>query len=181
MADIVLAESGGRTWLVNGEMYIDDLLAGTLPENISIEFVACETFSDIDRLWSQSNAATISRDVPWLINPAIVARIRGTTEQGVVFTQWSAQLDEQARATIRKFAQRAIEIGSAEVVLVSYSAPESEALQADLAKLRSAVVEAELATLGVARSRIVRASRQVTHEQRAAAEIERIDMLLKRQ
>ncbi len=42
MADIVLAESGGRTWLVTGEMYIDDLLAGTLPANITIEFVACE-------------------------------------------------------------------------------------------------------------------------------------------
>jgi hypothetical protein len=181
MADIVLAENGGQTWLVTGDKYIDDLLAGTLPAQITIEFVACDSYTEIDRLWSESGGANAGVDAPWLINPAIVARIRGTTEQRVAFTQWSAQLDEIARETIRRFAACATEIASAEVVLVSYLAADSAALHIDLANLRSAVIEAELTNLGVASSRIVRASRPVTNAETTAAETQRIDILLNRQ
>ena len=42
MADIVLAEFGGQAWLVGGEEYIDDLLANTLPQHVTIELVACD-------------------------------------------------------------------------------------------------------------------------------------------
>jgi hypothetical protein len=181
MADIVLAENGGQTWLITGDKYIDDLLAGTLPADITVEFVACETYSEIDGLWLQSGGSTTGVEAPWLINPAIVARIRGIEQQGIVFAQWSAQLDENACTLIRKFAARAGESASAEVVLVSYLAPDGGALQSDLANLRSALIEAELARLGVAPSRIVRASRPVTNTQAAVVETQRIDIRLRPQ
>lgn len=181
MAEIVLAECGGRTWLVTGDKYIDDLLAGTLPAHITIEFVACDSYADIDRLWSESGGANAGVDAPWLINPAIVARIRGTAEQGIAFTEWSAQLDEIALEAIRGFAAYATEAAGAEVVLVSYLAPDNAALQTDLAKLRCGVIEAELTKLGVASSRIVRASRPVANARAASAEAQRVDILLNRQ
>jgi hypothetical protein len=177
MADIVLAESGGQTWLITGDKFIDDLLAGTLPAHITLEFITCETYADIDRLWSQSGGATAGSEAPWLINPAVVARIRGATEQSVVFTQWSAHLDDSARAVIGRFAAFATELASAQVVIVSHLMPDSAALQTDLASLRCAVIEAELIALGVAASRIVRASRTITG-QTSAGESERIDIRL---
>jgi hypothetical protein len=181
MADIVLAHSSGQTWLVSGEKYIDDLLAGTLPADVTVEFVACETYADIDRLWSQGGDAIAGFEAPWLINPAIVARIRGTAEHSVVFTQWSAHLNENARAVIARFAASATEIASAEVLIVSYAMPDSLALQTDLANLRSAVIEAELIALGVGPRQIVRASRTIADGSTNAGETERIDILLNRQ
>ena len=76
MADIVLAEHRGQAWLVSGEQYIDDLLANTLPGDISIEFIACQSDSDVTILWVQSGRQPTSAGLPWMIHPAIVTRIR---------------------------------------------------------------------------------------------------------
>ena len=70
MADIVLAEHRGQTWLVSGEQYIDDLLANTLPGDISIEFIACQSDSDVTVLWVQNGAQPASAGSPWIINPS---------------------------------------------------------------------------------------------------------------
>ena len=77
MADIVLAEHRGQTWLVSGERYIDDLLANTLPRDISIEFVACESEFDVTILWVQNCGQPTLAGAPWIIHPAIATRIRG--------------------------------------------------------------------------------------------------------
>ena len=54
MADITLAEFNGRVWLVGGEVHIDDLLANTLPPDVSIEMVRCESQSEVHSLWVQN-------------------------------------------------------------------------------------------------------------------------------
>ena len=180
MADIVLAEHSGQAWLVGGEEYIDDLLANTLPANVSIEFVACESHSDVHLLWTQNCGQLNASAMPWMIHPAIVSRIRGVSaEHSVFFAEWSAQLDNDARSTIRASADRAANCGDAEVLLISYLEPNGQHLLTDLANLRSALIEAELSALGVVRARIVRTTRDLTDLPNVGTESQRIDIVVR--
>src|ERR1700722_18893509 len=121
MADIVLAEHRGQTWLVSGERYIDDLFANTLPRDISIEFVACESESDVNVLWVQNCGQPKLAGAPWMIHPAIATRIRGKVAgHSVFFGQWSAMLDPDARSVIRAAAVWAADTTDADVVLAMY-------------------------------------------------------------
>ena len=106
MADIILAECGGQAWLVGGEQYIDDLLANTLSPDISIELVTCQSNQDVNHLWAQNSGPQSETGVPWVIHPAIFARVRRASAQdrSVFFGQWSARLDEDAQMTIRSAA-----------------------------------------------------------------------------
>src|SRR4051794_8537275 len=162
MADVILAEYDGRTWLVSGERYIDDLLANTLPSNVSIEFVACKSKVDVDSLWVQNCGAQSDAGSPWMIHPAIAARIR-RTEPGhsVFFAQWSVLLDDDAHAVIRASASRALQHAEVDVVLTRYVGAGGPQAMADLANLRASLVEAELAKLGVPSRRILRDTRDV--------------------
>jgi hypothetical protein len=178
-ADIVLAEHRGQVWLVSGEQYIDDLLANTLPIDVSIEFVACESHSEIDELWERSFAPSSVSRTPWMIHPAIVDRIRcASTGHCVIFGQWSALLDDHARVAIEAAAEFSARTGDANVTLISYVAPDGPPLAADLAALRSGLIEVELTRLGIARSRIARASRAPSDGPGNGSEAQRIDIII---
>jgi hypothetical protein len=178
-ADIVLAEHRGQVWLVSGEQYIDDLLANTLPTDVSIEFVACESHSEIDELWERSFAPPQVPRPPWMIHPAIVNRVRrASMGHCVIFGQWSALLDDDARAAIGVAAEFSARTRDASVTLISYVAPDNPSLSADLAALRSGLIEAELARLGIARSRIGRASRAQSDGSGDGSQAQRIDIII---
>jgi hypothetical protein len=180
MADIVLAEHRGQTWLVSGEGYIDDLLANTLPRDVSIEFVACESQSEVNVLWVQNCGQPSDGGAPWIIHPAIATRIRGTVAgHSVFFSQWSAMLDEDAHSVIRAAAVWAADSGDTGVVLTMYVAPESAKAMVDLANLRSSLIEAELTALGVAPHRIARDTRDVATVPGMGAESQRVDIIMK--
>jgi hypothetical protein len=123
MADITLAECDGNTWVVGGEQYIDDLLANTLPPDVTIELIACDSKSDVMALWMQ-NCGPLPDGVygdPWVIHPAIAQRIRrASPDHAVFFAQWSAMLDADALAVIHAAALRAAEHPEAPVVLAQY-------------------------------------------------------------
>ncbi len=103
MADIILAEVGENTWLVEGEQHFHDLLRGILPPSITIEVARCNTPAEMYARWeARSGAAQAGPNaVPWLINPVIVRRIKGSLgEQSVLFAPWSVLLDEAATALL---------------------------------------------------------------------------------
>jgi hypothetical protein len=179
MADIVLAEHQGRTWLVSGEKYIDDLLANTLPADTSIEIVVCVSHADVNRLWVQDRGDQGDVSTPWFIHPGIIDRIRRVTAgHSVFFGQWSAMLDGDAQSIIRTAADRALTCGESDVVLTTYIDPDSPKMVSDLANLRQGVIEAALAALGVTGSRIVRATRDLTGVPEGGSETDRIDIII---
>ena len=122
MADIVLAEHRGQAWLVSGEQYIDDLLANTLPKNVSIEIVACESIFrgrrlvDAELRSAEHGRRAALDDPPCDREPGAPA----SPGSSVFFGQWSGMLDDDARAVIRASAGYAAECGDAEVVLIAY-------------------------------------------------------------
>ena len=159
MADIILAEHQGQSWLVSGVGHIDDLLANTLAPNLTIEFVACQSQTTVMELWVQYCGEPTSSDMPWMIHPGIAARLRRkAVGNRVFFTPWSAMLDDDANAAIAAAAGQAAETAGAGVVLTRYlDAGDPQAL-ADLANLRSSLIEAQLVALGVRPERIIRAT-----------------------
>jgi hypothetical protein len=180
MADIILAEYRGQAWLVSGEQYIDDLLANTLPDHISIEFIACESHSDVNGLWKQNCGDPTGGGAPWVIHPAIANRIRHTQSgYSVFFGQWSALLDKDADAVIRASAIWAEECGAPVIEVTKYVVPDGPKAMADLADLRATLVESKLAEFGISLSRIVRASRDVSTVPGMGAESQRIDIVAK--
>ena len=89
MADILLAECEANVWLVGGEAHLDDLLANTLAPDVSIELVTCDSVPDVRALWAR-HGGDAAAGMPWLVHPAIVARVkaalRGTVpDQAVLF------------------------------------------------------------------------------------------------
>lgn len=180
MADIVLAECHGQAWLVSGEQYIDHLLANTLPAHVSIELVACESKSDVDALWVQHCGPPQDYTAPWLIHPGVMNRVRrGKVEHAVFFAQWSAKVDDDARAVIRAAATWANENPDRGVLLVRYVAPTSPAAMLELANLRAGLIEAELVALNVRAGRITRETRDVATVPGMAEESQRVDIVLK--
>ncbi len=180
MADIVLAEHRGQTWLVSGERYIDDLLANTLPRDVSIEFVACESESDVTVLWVQNCGPPTDSGAPWMIHPAIAKRIRRSSEGHVVyFGQWSAMLDEDAQSVIRSAVIWAQEFAETDVTLVTYVAEGGPKAVADIANIRCTLIEAELTGAGIAAERIKRANRDPALAPGMGAESQRVDIVIK--
>lgn len=156
MADIILAEHQGQAWLVNGEGHIDDLLAGMLRPNLTIEFVSCESKSDVIALWVQHCGEPGSAAAPWVIHPAIVTRLRHKpTGHHVYFTAWSALLDDAARAAIGAAAAQAAAFGAADVVLTRHLESGAPQALADLANLRTSLISALLVTLGTPPDHVV--------------------------
>jgi hypothetical protein len=156
MADITLAEWNERVWLVGGEGHIDDLLANTLAPEITIEIIACEQKSRVHELW-ELHCGPQQGFVgdPWLIHPAIVARIkRADAPQAVLFAAWSAALDAEAHAVIDAAAAWAAGNPEARITLIARHDPNGPAGLADLARLRGQLVAAALVTAGVDASRI---------------------------
>lgn len=153
-ADIVLGECNGQAWLVRGEQHIDDLLGNTLAAHVSIEIIACESKSAIDALWRGYGGDADDTDMMWVIHPAIVNRTRGkirgvSGEITIIFAEWSAALDEAAMAGVRAAADVALHREGAVLSIVSHVAEGGPPMAAEIANLRSGLLEAQLASLGV--------------------------------
>jgi hypothetical protein len=176
MADILLAECGDGVWLVGGEAYLDDLLANTLPPDVSIELVTCERPADVRALWAQ-HGGDAAAGMPWMVHPAIVARVKGTLQDAapeavVRFGPWSALLDEAALAVIATAAARVT--GGANITLVEWLDPAVPPAVAALSGLRLQLIEDQFATHGVPRDRISRERRDAG----AAPDSDRVDIVV---
>ncbi len=157
MTEIILAEFQGKTWLVGGERYIDNLLINTLSPDISIRFIACESESDVIDLWTSHDRAPGAEGRPWLINPLIVDRIKGASgETVIVFTPWSVLLDDSAHSVLRAAAALAAGDLQKTLVLLAHADAEEAKIMADLTQLRFGLIEAVLTGMGVAQTRIAR-------------------------
>ena len=166
MSEIILAECSGQAWLVRGEQHIDHLLANTLAENISIKIVTCESKSAVDALFRAEGGDDPA--MMWLIHPAIVNRERGQGgDLDVRFAPWSAQLDVAALGVLQAAAARAARYEEAPVQLVRQLPADGMAMLADLANLRTSLIEARLTTLGVGPGRMVRVTETSGDEARA--------------
>jgi hypothetical protein len=182
MADITLAECDGNTWVVGGEQHIDDLLANTLPADVTIELIACDSKSDVMALWVQ-NCGPLPEGIygdPWVIHPTIAQRIRrASPDYAVFFAQWSAMLDADALAVIHAAALRAAEHPAAPVVLAQYLDEAGPTSVADLQRLRLSLVEERLETQGVDRARMQRMTRSVAEVPGMGQESQRIDVIVR--
>ncbi len=167
MADIVLAQVGMRTWMVGGEPFLDQLLGNMLPDDVTIEFITCQSESEVNALWYANVEDADESGPPWLIHPAIVARTQRMIAQAVAaaggvfavpFAAWSAARDGSADETIAMAVEMAQADASLGVVVTSYVAADAPAFASDLAKIRMGMVEAELTSRGVDKTRVSMAS-----------------------
>jgi hypothetical protein len=155
MADITLAEWNDRVWLVGGEDHIDDLLANTLDPEITIEIRQCELKSEILDLWHALSVVESPSADPWIIHPAIVARVRRSQGPMVVlFPAWSAAIDAEGNDMIATAASWAEQNPEGALRLVAQHDPTGLAPLADLARMRAQLVAASLERAGVAAGRI---------------------------
>jgi len=179
MADITLAEYNGQAWLVGGEAHLQDLLANTLPAEISTELVQCERLEDVRSLWAQLCGPQPLNTMPWQIHPAVVARVRRTSPDfAVYFAQWSAMLDNDALGVINAAALQANQNPGAPVIVAEYLDPEGPQAIADLSRLRAQLIEDKLAGSGVDRGRITREKRKVSAVPGMAQESQRVDIVV---
>lgn len=154
MADITLAQFGGTAWLVQGEQHIDELLSNRLAPEISIEIRACDSQSEVYMLWQAFCDPAEIGDMPWAIHPAVFARIRGAQEGFcVTFAPWSAQVSADAEQTLMLAAGTA---QGRKLVLVLPGEPAASGMEADLTRLRAALLERGLAAAGAAPENITR-------------------------
>ncbi len=180
MADVTLAELNGNVWLVGGEAHLDDLLANTLSKDVSIELVPCESKSDVHELWVQNCGEPAFPGNPWLIHPAIVARIkRSTPDYAVFFAQWSVLLDEDALTVIASAASWARQNPEASVLLAEYLDPAGPASIEGLSTLRAQMIEDKLAEHGLPRERVTRARRGVAEVPGMGQESQRVDIVVR--
>ena len=180
MADIVLAECNGQAFMVGGVEHIDDMLANTLPEDVSIEIVACESQSQIHDLWVRHSGEPQPGSMPWAIHPGIIKRIRRQSSgHNVFFAQWSANLDKEAIGIIRAASAWALQFDEAEVHLVSYATDKPSRAARDLANLRCGLIEEHLEQLGINESRFVRVTRDASTISAVGEESQRIDIEVK--
>jgi hypothetical protein len=180
MADITLAEFNGRVWLVGGEAHLQDLLANTLPPDISTELVRCERAEDVHSLWVQLCGVQLVDGMPWQIHPAIVARIlRTLPDYAVYFAQWSALLDNEALTVINAAALQSKRNPEAPVILAEYLDPDGPQAMADLSRLRAQLIEDKLTESGVDRGRITRENRKVSDVPGMAQESQRVDIVVR--
>ncbi len=180
MADVTLAELNGSVWLVGGELHIDDLLANTLAKEVSIELVPCESKSDVHDLWVQNCGEPSTAGDPWLIHPAIVARIkRSSPDYAVFFAQWSMMLDPDALTVIASAAAWARQNPRTPVLLAEYLDPAGPAAIEGLSKLRAQMVEDALVEHGLERERITRTRRDVAEVPGMGQESQRVDIVIR--
>jgi hypothetical protein len=178
MPDIVLAQIGERTWLVNGEVFIDDLLANTLRDDVTIDFVACESEKEVLALWYANFPDPDQAPPPWMIHPAIAARCRnvpsGDGIYAIAFGPWSAMRDADADARLAAAVAEAERFGDAPIVLTSYADPNGPAMAAEMANLRSGLVKGDMVARGIDAARIIVSREPV--EAGDAAMADRIDI-----
>lgn len=149
MTVIVLAEFAGNVWLVRGDEHFDDLLANVLPETVALEFTTCGSLNEVRAMWQEHGDTENEGDEPWLLNPAIVRRIKSRYEaQSVTFTPWSAMLDESALETVGATATRLQANPTSRLSLRQFSPVEGQPGLADLQRLRGQLLAGALARAG---------------------------------
>jgi len=121
--------------------------------------VSCESKSAVEDLW-RAEAGPDANEI-WLIHPAIADRARGSLRGGsqdltIGFAEWSASLDGAAADVIAAAAARAAERPEAVLAVIRHVTADGPAMLADLGNLRSSLVEARLAALGLEAGRMVR-------------------------
>ena len=182
MADITIAEFNGNGWLVGGEEHIDGLLANMLEDDVSIEFISCDSLEAIRALWRQNcrpgdSGGDMSN--PWLIHPAIITRTRRKApDHAVFFAQWSAQIDQHAAAVIRAAAVVAAQNPKQPVQIAEYLDDPCPRAVADLSRLRAGLVEDALIAEGVDAERLIRIRRPTTDVPGIAQESQRVDIVI---
>jgi hypothetical protein len=172
--NVTLAECHGDVWLVGGEDNLDDLLLNTLPPTVSLAIVPCASLADVRALWAQRSEAAEEGAEPWSIHPGIVRRIRGLAECWISFTEWSARLDANALAAVRRAADGLTAAPGARVTLRQFSTADAPAELADLQRLRARLVVGALGQAGVAASRVGYETRTAV----TAVDHDRLDLVI---
>ena len=147
MADIILAQCGGTTWLVEGDRHMQDLLGNSLSPAVTIGFLECASTEHVMAMWAGRAGAETNPDaVPWMINPAIVRRIqRVLAGPSIAFPPWSAMLDADAEDVLRAAAGK---LADGRLALRQFCPAEAAPGLADLLRLRATLVTAALVRAG---------------------------------
>ncbi len=152
MADVTLAEAGGNVWLVDGEPYLDELLANLLPPTVSIEIVACADQQDVQALRERLGSTCEA----WAIHPGIVRRIKNVLgPRSVMFSPWSAMMDGAAQDAIAAAAAWLESHAAVSLTLRQFALAAPMPGSADLQRLRGQLVAGALERAGVAPDRIL--------------------------
>ena len=159
MIGVILAEYNERTWLVGGMEHLDLLLVNQLAPDVSIEYVICQSESELHELWRE-NGAKEEGGMPWAIHPNIANRVKGVAPGfGVEFAPWSANFDDKAREVIRDAAAEAAKNPESPVILTAQDMTAEAKPMTGMTDLRLMLLETELTQLGIDASRFARAVR----------------------
>ena len=153
MADVVLVELGDQLFLVGGERHLDALLAGTIAPDVTVESRVCATRAEMLALWHELSDDPADGAMPWILNPLLLARIRGAMGLAggtVQFAPWSALLDAAAQAAVADTAAWMGRNPAGRVILRQFASAVAVPGEADLQRLRGQLVAGALATAGVA-------------------------------
>ncbi len=71
MDEVKIALYDGNHWLVAGVQHLDVILAGNEKLACDINFVSCDTWTELMEIWEQPDG-----DMPWAIHPNIVRRLK---------------------------------------------------------------------------------------------------------
>ena len=139
LAVVMLAESDGQVWVIEGDEHLGALLVNELPDGVTVEIMACVTRAAVFALWRERSAEATDGAQPWLINPIIADRIRrslGVLARAVIFTPWSAMLDAAATAELMDAASWLAANPAGRLVLRQFASMEPMPGLADLQRLR---------------------------------------------
>ncbi|GEM_PF-1580609 len=176
LAELVLAECHGQVWLVNGDEYIDDVLNGRLPEGVSVEYITLPDRAAVIDMWMQLSPEADESGLPWMINPALLGRLRGVFNPGVrsiSFAAWSVLLDGAATATLTDAATWLASDDTRRLRLRQFALEADEPGKADLQRLRGQLVLGALTRAGVAPGRVT----EETVPTASADDGERVDVI----
>lgn len=176
LAELVLAECHGQVWLVNGDNHIDDVLNGRLPEGVSIEYITLPDRAAVIDMWMRLSPEADEGGMPWMINPALLGRLRGAFNPGVRsvgFAAWSVLLDGAATATLTDAATWLAADGSRRLRLRQFALEAAEPGKADLQRLRGQLVLGALTRAGAAPERMT----EETMPTESAEDCERMDVI----
>jgi hypothetical protein len=72
VSDVVIAYFNETWWLVQGVAHLQDMLAARESPDLTIALVTCAAWRDVVVLWTEPEEG----QMPWAINPKIVARLK---------------------------------------------------------------------------------------------------------
>ena len=176
LADVVLAECHGQVWLVGGDEHIDGVLNGRLPDGVTVEYVTLESRGAVIEMWTRLSSQADDSGMPWMINPALLARLRGAFNPGVrsvTFPAWSVMLDGEAQRTLADAAMWSAADPGRRLRLRQFAVTAAEPGKADLQRLRGQLALGALVRAGVPADRVTEETEPAT----TAADAERLDVI----